>query len=57
MATVVNLNRVRKEKRRTEDQRRAAENRAAFGRSKADRRLSESEEEHRRRELDGKRLD
>jgi uncharacterized protein DUF4169 len=57
MATVVNLNRARKEKKRTEDQRRAAENRAAFGRSKTDRRLIESNEERRRRELDGKRLD
>jgi len=57
MAAVVNLNRFRKAKKRAEDQRRAAENRASFGRGKADRRLSETEEERRQRELDGKRLD
>ena len=57
MATVVNLNRFRKAKKRAEDQRRATENRARFGRSKADRQVSETEEERRRRELEGKRLD
>jgi len=57
MTAVVNLNRVRKAKKRLEEQRRAAENRAAFGRSKAARRLAESEEERSRRTLDDKRLD
>jgi hypothetical protein len=57
MAMVVNLNRFRKGKKRAEDQRRASENRATFGRSKADRQFSEAEEERRRRELEGKRLD
>lgn len=57
MAAVVNLNRFRKAKKREEDERRAAENRIAFGRSKAERRRVETEDERRRRELDGKRLD
>lgn len=57
MAAVINLNRFRKAKKRAEGERRAAERRAAFGRSKSDRRLSESEEARRRRELEGKRLD
>jgi Domain of unknown function (DUF4169) len=54
---VVNLNRFRKAKKRDEDDRRAAENRVAFGRSKAERRRVETQEERRRRELEGKRLD
>ena len=57
MTEVVNLNRFRKAKKREQEQRRAAENRVAFGRSNADRRLNETEEERRRRELEGKRLD
>jgi hypothetical protein len=57
MASVVNLNRVRKAKRQEEAERRAAENRAAFGRSKAERQKADSESERRRRELDGKRID
>ncbi len=57
MATVVNLNRFRKAKKRTENERRATENRAAFGRGKSERRLLESEKDRRRRELEGKRLD
>jgi hypothetical protein len=57
MAAVVNLNRFRKAKKRAEDERRAAENRTAFGRSKSERRLSETEAVRRRRELEGKRLD
>jgi hypothetical protein len=57
MTEVVNLNRFRKAKKREQEQRRAAENRVAFGRSKADRRLKDTEEERRRRELEGKRLD
>jgi hypothetical protein len=57
MATVVNLNRFRKAKKRTENERRAAENRAAFGRGKSERRLLESEKDRRRRELEGTRLD
>ena len=57
MASVVNLNRFRKAKKRADEQQRAAENRALHGRSKAER---QKEEEARRRMdelLDGKKLD
>jgi hypothetical protein len=57
MTPVVNLNRFRKAKKHAEDERRAAENRAAFGRSKADRQSAKNEEERRRRDLEGKRVD
>ena len=57
MAGVVNLNRFPKARKRAEDERRTAENRTAFGRSKSERRVAETEEARRRRELDGKRLD
>ena len=57
MTAVVNLNRFRKAKKRAEDQRLAAENRATFGRSNAERKAAKSEEERRQRELDSKRLD
>ena len=57
MASVVNLNRFRKAKRRAEDARRAAENRAAFGRSKDERRTAEEERQRRERDLDGKRIE
>jgi hypothetical protein len=57
MASVVNLNRFRKAKKHAEDERQAAENRAAFGRSKSERQRAEAEEARRRRELDGKQID
>jgi hypothetical protein len=57
MASVVNLNRFRKAKKRTEAERRAAGNRVAFGRTKAERRDAESERNRASRELDGKRID
>lgn len=57
MATVVNLNRFRKAKKRAEDERRAAENRTAFGRNKEERHQADSERERLARDLDGKRLD
>jgi len=57
MTAVVNLNRFRKAKKRAEDQRLAAENRATFGRGNAERKAAKSEEERRQRELDSKRLD
>ena len=43
MASIVNLNRFRKAKKREEAQQRAAENRALFGRSKKERRAADSE--------------
>ncbi len=57
MAPVINLNRVRKAKRQEEAARLASENRAAFGRSKVERRKADSERERRQRELTGKRID
>jgi hypothetical protein len=55
--SVVNLNRFRKAKKRAEAQQRAAENRAAFGRSKTERQDGDNERRRVDRELDGKRLD
>jgi Domain of unknown function (DUF4169) len=57
MASVVNLNRVRKTKQKAEAARRAAENRAAFGRGKAERGQATSERERSDRDLDGKRIE
>ena len=57
MPTVVNLNRFRKAKKAVEAARRAADNRAKFGRSKTDRRHAEVERERLERNLDGKRID
>ena len=57
MASVVNLSRVRKAKKRKEAQQRAAENRALFGRNKKDRQADVSERGRAARDLDGKKLD
>jgi hypothetical protein len=57
MASVVNLNRARKAKQAAEAERRAADNRVAFGRSKAERKKADGERERRARDLDGKRID
>ena len=57
MGSVVNLNRFRKAKKRTEAERRAAENRVAFGRSKAERLKAQDESERASRDLENKRLD
>jgi Domain of unknown function (DUF4169) len=52
MAEIVNLRRVRKRKDRAAKEAQAAENRSAFGRSKAERALSQSREEIAKRRLD-----
>jgi len=57
VASVVNLNRFRKDKQRADDQQRAAENRALHGRSKKERRAEDDGRRRTERELDGKRLD
>ena len=57
MGSVVNLNRFRKAKERAEAERRAAENRVAFGRSKSERRKVQDESERASRDLENKRLD
>ena len=57
MASVVNLNRLRKAKKRADEAQRAAENRARHGRSKAERRTGARETERTDQELDSKRLE
>jgi len=57
MASVVNLNRFRKARQKAEAARRAAENRAAFGRGKPERGQATSERERIDRDLDGKRIE
>ena len=57
MASVVNLNRFRKAKKRAADDCRAAENRATFGRSKPARKLVARERDRADRDLEGKKLE
>ena len=57
MASVVNLNRFRKAKKRAADDRLAAENRATFGRSKPERKLVARERDRADRDLEGKKLE
>lgn len=57
MAEIVNLNRARKAKKRTEKETRAAANRAKFGRTKAQRENDRAEETARDKALDHARLD
>ena len=57
MGLVVNLNRFRKAKQREEAERRAAENRVAFGRTKEERHKAQDEQERTARDLENKRLD
>ena len=57
MVEPVNLNRFRKAKRRAEDRKQAAENRVAFGRTKAERETERLKAEKAARDLAGKKLD
>ena len=54
---IINLNEYRKKRRRAEAERRAAENRVRFGRSKEEREKLLRESARARNELEGKRLD
>ena len=56
MAEIVNLRRARKDKARVAKDARAADNRARFGRGKAEKRAAESERERAKSGLDGKKL-
>ena len=56
MAEIVNLRRARKLKARERQQAEAAQNRAVFGRSKAEKRLVESERALAETSLDARRL-
>jgi hypothetical protein len=55
MAEIVNLRRARKARVRSDKERIAAENRAAFGRSKADKVLTDTERRRAEAGLDGAR--
>jgi hypothetical protein len=57
MAEIINLRRARKQKARAEAGQKAALQRRAGGRSKAERKLSAALEEKARKELDGHRRD
>jgi len=57
MAEIVNLNRVRKAKVKTEGRRQAEANRVAFGRTKAAKEADRAAAEKARRDLDGKKID
>ena len=57
MGEIVNLRRARKAMTRRQDAARAAENRLARGRSKAERTLEEARADKARRELDSHRIE
>ena len=57
MADIVNLRQARKQKNRELEQAHAAERRAVFGRSKAEKRLAESERALAESQLDARRLE
>jgi hypothetical protein len=57
MAEIINLNRVRKARTKAEDKTRAAANRAAHGRTKAQKQSADKERERAARQLDGQKLD
>jgi len=53
MAEILNLNQARKAKAKTDAKAKAAENRARFGRSKADKALDAARADRLQRDLDG----
>jgi hypothetical protein len=57
MADLINLNKARKERARAEKPAKAAENRVAFGRTKAEKDLEKARTENAARLLDGHRRD
>lgn len=56
MAEIINLRRVRKQRARQEAEQQAQQNRITFGRTKAERSLTEAERDKAARTLDGHRL-
>ena len=56
MAEIVNLRRARKQRARQEAEKQAQQNRVTFGRTKAERHLTETERDRAARTLDGHRL-
>ena len=57
MAEIINLRRARKQKARIDAGKTAEQNRISFGRTKAERSLSEAERDKAARHIDGHRLD
>ena len=57
MAEIINLRQVRKQKARAEAEKTAEQNRIAFGRTKAERKLTEAERDKAARHIDGHKLD
>jgi hypothetical protein len=57
MAEIVNLRQVRKQKARAEKEAKAAGNRAAFGRTKADKSRTKAEADLKRRRLEAHKRD
>ncbi|BCB19090.1 DUF4169 family protein [Bosea sp. ANAM02] len=57
MAEIINLRQARKQKARAQAEKTAEQNRIAFGRTKAERRLTEAERDKAARHIDGHRLD
>lgn len=57
MGEVVSLNKYRKVRQRVDDEKRAIENRAKFGRSKREREQFRDQAERERKDLDDKRLE
>jgi len=57
MAEIVNLRRARKSRTRVEKDAQAAENRTQFGRTKAEKRATETERAQTKTALDGKKID
>ena len=56
MGDIVNLNKYRKQRRRAEQTKQAAENRVRFGRNKSERIRTRSERDRLSRDLDDKRI-
>ena len=56
MAEIINLRRARKQRTRQDAEAKAEQNRISFGRTKAERTLTEAERDKAARELDGHRL-
>ena len=57
MAEIINLNRARKARTKVEDKTRAAANRAAHGRTKAQKQSADKDRDRVARQLDGHKLD
>lgn len=57
MGDVINLNKARKARARSEQQRQAEENRLKFGRTKVEKKTEVAEADRSNKDLDGKKLD